>query len=85
MNKIKELNIRRNEFMARLEERGISVRQGTHAVHSLGYYKKKYRLQDKGCLNSYIADRLSVTLPLYAQMPYEEFTYIISTIKEVLQ
>jgi len=85
MNKIKELNIRRNEFMARLEERGISVRQGTHAVHTLGYYKKKYRLQDKDYLNSYVADRLSVTLPLYAQMPYEEFEYIINTINGSLK
>jgi dTDP-4-amino-4,6-dideoxygalactose transaminase len=84
MNKIKELNILRNEFMARLEERDISVRQGTHAVHTLGYYKKKYRLQDKDYLNSYIAERLSVTLPLYAQMPYTEFEYVVSAIKEVI-
>lgn len=84
-NKIKELNIRRNEFMARLEERGISVRQGTHAVHTLGYYKKKCRLQEKDYLNSFLADRLTVTLPLYAQMSDEEFNYVISAIREVLK
>lgn len=85
MNKINEINIRRNEFMTKLEEKGISVRQGTHAVHTLGYYKKKYRLQDKDYLNSYLADRLTVTLPLYAQMSDEEFNYVISAIREALK
>jgi len=84
MNKIEALNIRRNAFMMQLQDKGISVRQGTHAVHTLGYYKKKYRLQDKDYLNSFLADRLTVTLPLYAQMSDEEFNYVISAIREVI-
>jgi perosamine synthetase len=80
----KELNIKRNSLMMRLEEKGISVRQGTHAVHTLGYYKTKYRLSDKDYPCSYMADRLSITLPLYPRMSDEEFEYVISNIREAL-
>lgn len=81
---IDELNIKRNEFMERLEAKGIATRQGTHAVHTLGYYKEKYSLGDEDFLNSYAADRLSVTLPLYATMTDEEFSYVIENIKAEL-
>ncbi len=82
---IDEINIKRNIFMEKLEEQGIATRQGTHAVHTLGYYKTKYDLNDEDFLMSYAADRLSIALPLYANMSDEEFDYIISNIKKVLK
>ncbi|PIU41067.1 MAG: DegT/DnrJ/EryC1/StrS family aminotransferase [Candidatus Omnitrophica bacterium CG07_land_8_20_14_0_80_42_15] len=85
MHKIDRINKARNNFMMKLERRGISVRQGTHAVHTLGYYKNKYTLKDKDYLSSYAADRLSVTLPLYADMNDKEFNYVIENIKEILK
>lgn len=85
MDKIERLNVKRNHIMARLEERGIATRQGTHAVHTLGYYRNKYKLQEKDFLNSYAADRLSITLPLYADMTDEEFDYVVTNIREVLK
>jgi len=81
IEKIDKLNKRRNIFMEELEKKGIATRQGTHAVHTLAYYKKKYSLKDKDFLMSYAADRLSIALPLYPQMSEEEFNYIISQIK----
>ena len=33
---------------------------------------------------SYAADRLSIALPLYAEMSEEEFSYVVSNIKEAL-
>ena len=65
---IARLNRDRNRMMARLEAEGIAVRQGTHAVHTLGYYCNKYRIAPHDYPNSYIAGRLSITLPLYAGM-----------------
>ena len=85
MQRIQKLNYRRNEFMMKLEKKGISVRQGTHAVHTLGYYKKKHNLEDCDYLNSYAADRLSVTFPLYAQMRDEEFEHVVTAIKKELK
>lgn len=58
-------NLMRNKLMAAMEAEGITVRQGTHAVHTLGYYAKKYGFQPLDLPNSLIADQLSVTLPLF--------------------
>ncbi len=60
-----ELNRLRNRKMAALEAQGISVRQGTHAVHTLDYYAGKYGLKPQDFPASLLADRLSITLPLY--------------------
>lgn len=81
---IDRLNIKRNIFMDKLEAKKIATRQGTHAVHTLGYYKTKNNFKDEDFLMSYAADRLSVALPLYAGMSDEEFNYVISNIIEAL-
>lgn len=75
------INIKRNVFMQKLEACGIATRQGTHAVHTLGFYKKKYDLKDEDFFMSYVADRLSIALPLYPQMSDEEFEYVLSHLK----
>ncbi|MFW2236426.1 DegT/DnrJ/EryC1/StrS family aminotransferase [Aliarcobacter butzleri] len=82
---IDRINIKRNIFMEKLEEMTIATRQGTHAIHTLGYYKNKNNFKDEDFLMSYAADRLSIALPLYAGMTNEEFDYVISNIKEALK
>jgi perosamine synthetase len=82
---IDTINIKRNIFMEKLEEMTIATRQGTHAVHTLGYYKNKNNFKDEDYLMSYAADRLSIALPLYAGMSDEEFDYVITNIKEALK
>jgi dTDP-4-amino-4,6-dideoxygalactose transaminase len=82
---IDRINIKRNIFMEKLEEKNIATRQGTHAVHTLGYYKEKNNFKDEDFLMSYAADRLSIALPLYAGMSDEEFEYIITNINEALK
>ncbi|MBF0312905.1 MAG: DegT/DnrJ/EryC1/StrS family aminotransferase [Oligoflexia bacterium] len=85
MEKIESLNIKRNQFMRILEDFGIATRQGTHAVHNLGYYKKRYKTEKNDFMNSYIADRLSIALPLYTSMTSHEFNYVIEHIKQAFQ
>lgn len=82
---IHALNIKRNQFMRLLEEKSIATRQGTHAVHTLEYYRKKYGLNDRAYFNAYAADRLSLALPLYAQMSKDEFEYVIEHLHGALQ
>ncbi len=84
MDLIDELHTRRNAFMYALEKDGVTTRQGTHAIHTLGYYKNTYDLKDDQYLNSYAADRLSVSLPLYYGMTDEELEYVLSTIQKYL-
>jgi len=78
--RIDTLNLQRNQLMENLQKRGISTRQGTHAVHTVGYYRNKYGLKDEQFLNSYAADRLSITLPLYPEMAEEDVHYVVETL-----
>ena len=62
------LHEQRNLVMARLEERGIATRQGTHAPVLSGYYAGKYELRAEQFPGAYAGDRLTLGLPLYPQM-----------------
>ena len=79
---IGEWNRERNRIMAHMEKRGVSVRQGTHAVHTLGYYQRKYGLRDEDFPVSFMAERLSITLPLYVGMKTEEQESVLEALKE---
>jgi dTDP-4-amino-4,6-dideoxygalactose transaminase len=68
--------------MERLVSADIGVRQGTHAVHMLGYYQQKYRLKLEDYPCSWVAEQLSITLPLYAQMTDEEQDLVVQELKQ---
>jgi dTDP-4-amino-4,6-dideoxygalactose transaminase len=80
---LKKQNKKRNEMMALLEKEGISTRQGTHAVHALGYYRKKYNILAEDFPNSLKAEYLSMALPLYKGMGKTEQEYIIGKINRI--
>lgn len=80
---LETLNRKRNLLMALLEKEGISTRQGTHAVHTLAYYRKKYGLKENDFPNSLLADRLSMALPLYWNISKEDVEYIAGKMEEV--
>jgi perosamine synthetase len=82
MDNVEELHEQRNALMERLEDRGIATRQGTQAVHVLGYYRRKYGLQPADVPNAYLADRLSLALPLYAQMTDEEQDFVCQSLRD---
>jgi dTDP-4-amino-4,6-dideoxygalactose transaminase len=71
----------RNRLMLRLEERGVSTRQGTHAVAHLGYYREKYGIRPEDFPNAWMAERLSLTLPLYPQMTDEEQDFVVEQLE----
>jgi perosamine synthetase len=68
---------RRNALMAALEEKGIITRQGTHAPPHLHYYAAKYGIRPADYPNAYLAERTTITLPLYAQMTSEESAEVV--------
>jgi len=68
MDNVSRLHEQRNELMARLEERGIATRQGTHSPVDTTYYREKYGLRPEEFPKSSLADRLTLALPLYPQM-----------------
>ncbi len=75
----------RNRLMVLMEKKGISLRQGTHAIHTLGYYRRKYGMNDYDLPMSYLADRLSVALPLYCGITEAEQITVMNSLKEILR
>ncbi len=77
LDNVERLNARRNALMDGLEAAGIASRPGTHAVHMLGYYRQKYGIKPRDFPNAFLADQLTIALPLYAQMTEAEQDYVI--------
>ena len=82
MENVNSLNDKRNKLMERLKEKGISTRSGTISPSIQQFYKNKYKYQPEDFPNSYIADRLSITLPLYAQMTEKDQNRVIRGLKK---
>lgn len=81
LENINEINIKRNQFMEKLEKFGISTRPATHAVHMLKYYKKKYELNEIDFPNSFIANNCSISFPLFNGLTKEEQEFVINHVK----
>jgi perosamine synthetase len=74
----------RDAVALELQSRGIATRQGTHAVHLLGYYRRKYGIEPGDFPNARYADANSLSLPLYPTMSEDEQAYVIENIQELL-
>jgi perosamine synthetase len=79
------LNARRNAVMTDLEAKGIATRQGTHAPTILGYYAEKYGLRPEDFPNAYLADRLTLALPLYVQMSDDEQALVVDELTRAFE
>ena len=79
-NKIKKS---RNNILEYLNEHGISCRPGTHAIHTLSYYKKKYKIKETEFLISKMCQDQTIALPLHNGMNEKDFKYIIKIIKNI--
>jgi perosamine synthetase len=80
--RIDVLSEERNKFMLGLEERGVSTRQGTHCVTIQTYYAQKYNLRPEDFIHGYIADRCTLTLPLYVTMTDDDQRYVVEQVRE---
>lgn len=76
-----EAEARRNRMMLKLAEQGIATRPGTHAVHTLKYFREKYGLKRSCCPNAYRAMTASIALPLYPAMTQEQLEHVVAAVK----
>lgn len=74
----------RNILLQKLEDIGIATRQGTHAVHMLGYYRNRFGYVPEDYENAYACDHLSITLPLYVGITAEDQEYVVDTIRKMI-
>ena len=75
----------RNKIMDHLISLNIQTRPGTHAVHRLGYFKKKYSLKDNDFVNAIKAEDTSITLPIFPGMTDKQQETVVSNISKVLK
>lgn len=78
MNRLGEA---RNALLLALEQKGVTTRQGTHAPVALQYYREKYRLRPEDHANCWLADRLSIALPLYPGLTETEMNYVVDQVR----
>ncbi len=83
-NSVEALHAQRNAVMSKLEKAGIASRPGTHSVANQTWYKKKYGFRPEDFPNSYIADRLSLAIPLYPQMTDQEQELVVETLRTAI-
>ena len=84
MDNINKINEERNVFMNSLQDKGVSTRPATHAVHMLKYYIDKYEIQPSEFPNAYIANECSISFPLFNGLKLEEQDFVIKNIVECL-
>jgi dTDP-4-amino-4,6-dideoxygalactose transaminase len=75
---------RRNEIMSALADRNIQTRPGTHAVHRLGYYARKYELKSEKFPNAAIAEDSTITLPIFPNMTDADQQKVVDVIRWAL-
>lgn len=81
LDNVVRLHGERNHLMDQLEAQGISTRPGTHSCHLQGFYAHKYGLRPEDFPNAYLAEQLTLAIPLYAQMTEQEQAYVLEHLK----
>jgi perosamine synthetase len=74
----------RNAVMEELEREGIETRPGTHAVHRLGYYARKYGLDPMEFPVAAMCEDTTITLPIFPGMTESDQRFVASKISSVL-
>lgn len=73
----------RDAIMEILMQNGIHTRPGTHAIHELGYYQSKYKLEPSHCVNASKLAATTIALPLHNNMSQADFQRVVRILKEI--
>ncbi len=73
----------RNKVMEHLQEKGISTRPGTHAVHALDYYRNEFNLSPRDFPGAWACDRNSMAIPLHNRMSDEDYAYVVEGLRRL--
>lgn len=75
--------MKRNDIMEYLQQKGISTRPGTHAVHMLSFYSKKQNLSARDFPGAQLANNCSMAIPLHNRMAQEDYEYVVSALQSI--
>ena len=76
---------RRNSVMQAMTEAGLQSRPGTHAVHRLGYYRKKYNLAPEQFSHAAAAEDTTITLPIVPFMRADDQRRVVEVVRRALE
>jgi len=79
----KTKDVSRDALMQKLHDAGISSRPGTHAIHTLEFYRKTYSYAPDDFPNSLMCAQDTIALPLHSHMQPEDYNFVISELKKV--
>jgi perosamine synthetase len=75
---------RRNQVMRELAAADIQTRPGTHAVHRLGYYRKRYSLSSEDFPRAATCEDTTITLPIFPGMRDADQELVAQVVKRAL-
>lgn len=73
----------RNDLMEHLQSKGISTRPGTHAVHTLNYYKERFGYEADSLPGAKACAENTMAIPLHNKMTESDYQYIVEVLKAV--
>ena len=73
----------RNRIMELLQAAGVATRPGTHAVHMLGYYAKRYGISPTDYLGAMDCDRNTMAIPLHNRMDEADYRHVVACLKAI--
>lgn len=73
----------RNDIMARLQERGISTRPGTHALHMLDYYVRQYGFCADDFPGARDCNNQTMAIPLHNRMTRSDYQYVVDSLLSI--
>jgi dTDP-4-amino-4,6-dideoxygalactose transaminase len=75
----------RNRIMEQLAAQDIQTRPGTHAVHRLGYYRRKYGLAADDFPNAALCEDTTITLPIFPGMTEDDQAQVVGALERALE
>lgn len=73
----------RNAIMELLLSHGIATRPGTHAVHTLHYYRERFGTKAEDCPNAAACANQTIALPLHNNMSEADYMYVVEKIRSI--
>jgi perosamine synthetase len=73
----------RNDIMEFLQDKGVSTRPGTHAVHMLGLYREKYGLTAEDYPGARDCNDYTMAIPLHNRMSEDDYKYVVNAIRQL--
>ena len=75
--------IQRNVLMDRLQEHHIDTSPGTHAIHTLPYYQKRFNLSPDLCPNAFACELNTIAFPMHNRMRAVDYHEVVTQLYQL--